>query len=251
MLKISDKPFKDIGNNNSEFNRNVVVTLSDPYYITPSTIQVDIIQITNKSSIQSMTWTVLPSGPDELTIEQNSVFFEEVYYFEGMVLQLSVLLKNGEYQYYHVPVILDEIPPFEAACSHYGDYLNFRTDAPEIRLQVNGVNLGYISLMVVNQNDILYSGNGIEIRYDTPLTGGYPHLLVVFSTSSSSEHTPNTIEFFIAEEDYYSVTTSLSNFPFVFDSEEEYYTDEVDISNLGYNTNGYFIADNCCFTTGK
>lgn len=247
MLKISDKPFKDIGNNNSEFNRNVVVTLSDPYYITPSTIQVDIIQITNKSSIQSMTWTVLPSGPDELTIEQNSVFFEEVYYFEGMVLQLSVLLKNGEYQYYHVPVILDEIPPFEAACSHYGNYLNFATDATEIRLQVNGVNLGYISLMVANQNDILYSGNGIEIIYDTPLTGGYPHTLVVFPTSSSSEHTPNTIEFFTAEEDQYSVTTSLSNFPFVFDGED--YTDEVDISNLAYNTNGYFIADNCCFTT--
>ena len=243
MLKISDKPFKDIGNNNSEFNRNVVVTLSDPYYITPSIIQVDIIQITNKSSIQSMTWTVLPSGPDELTIEQNSVFFEEVYYFEGMVLQLSVLLKNGEYQYYHIPVILDEIPPFEAACSHYGDYLGIYTSAPQIRLVVNGVNLGFFYFTSVTPGDILYSGNGIEIGY-TFLGDSQPHTLGITSNSSSSEHTPNTIEFFTGE-DSYSVRTSLSNFPFV---EDEGHTKEVDISNLGYNTNGYFIADNCCFS---
>lgn len=246
MLKINDLPLKSI--NNSGLNGNVVVTLSSPYFISPSTIQVDILQITNKSSIQSMSWSVMPvpevSLP-ALTIEQNSVSFESAYYFAGMVLQLSVLLKTGEYQYYHIPVILDEIPPFEAACAHFGDYLEFHTNASGIRLEVNGVNLGDISLMFAEQDDIIYDGNGIQIKYYYSLIGVYNHILAITSTSSSSEYTPNTIEFFTGE-DSYSVHTSLSNFPFIFN--EGHYTNEVDLSNLGYDTNGYFIADNCCFS---
>lgn len=256
-LKINDKPFKDIGTSKSNtpntpdpgVDPNVVVTLSDPYYSTPSTIQVDILQITNKSSIQSMSWSVVPAGEEvlpELVVTQNSVSFEEAYYFEGMVLQLSVLLKNGQYQYYYVPVDLEGIPPFEAACEHSGDYLNFYTNASSVRLVVNGVNLGDIAMVPSRNTDELYTDGTINIVYS--YIGDYEvysHSIDIQSVSNESSSTPVTIEFFTGE-DYYSVRTDLSNFPFIFDGDG--YTTEVDISNLGYDTNGYFIANNCCFS---
>ena len=245
MLKISDKPFKDIGNNNSEFNRNVVVTLSDPYYITPSTIQVDIIQITNKSSIQSMTWTVLPSGPDELTIEQNSVFFEEVYYFEGMVLQLSVLLKNGEYQYYYVPVDLEGIPPFEAVCEHEGGYLEIHTNQTTVRFDIDGVSTGDLDLIGLNDADLLYEDSTIMLKYYSSLSGVYSNIISIVGNSSNSSYTSKSIKFYPGDEDPYAVYTTLSNFPFIFD---EGFTTEVDLSSLPYDYSEYFLATNCCFS---
>ena len=245
MLKISDKPFKDIGNNNSEFNRNVVVTLSDPYYITPSTIQVDIIQITNKSSIQSMTWTVLPSGPDELTIEQNSVFFEEVYYFEGMVLQLSVLLKNGEYQYYYVPVDLEGIPPFESACEHEGGYLEIYTNQTTVRFDIDGISTGDLDLIGLNDADLLYEDSTIMLKYYSSLSGVYSNIISIVGNSSNSSYTSKSIKFYPGDEDPYAVYTTLSNFPFIFD---EGFTTEVDLSSLPYDYSEYFLATNCCFS---
>lgn len=249
MLKINDLPLKSI--NTSGFNGNVVVTLSSPYFISPSTIQVDILQITNKSSIQSMSWSVMPAYEEvlpELIVTQNSVSFEEAYYFGGMVLQLSVLLKNGQYQYYYVPVDLEGIPPFEAACEHCcGDFLSFYTSAPTVRLVVNGVNLGDISLTAAGYGDIIYQNDSIVITY-SEITNDfeYIHWLYITSNSPSSDYTPNTIEFFPMVDSSYSIFTSLSNFPMTTEEVNPYVYD-VDLSNLGYDATNYFIAANCCF----
>lgn len=246
MLKINDLPLKSI--NNSGFNGNVVVTLSSPYFISPSTIQVDITQITNKSSIQSMSWSVMPAYEEvlpELVVTQNSVSFEEAYYFGGMVLQLSILLKNGQYQYYYVPVDLEGIPPFEAACEHSGEYLEIMTNSTGVRFEINGENTGDISLTgEIGYGTLLYSNGTIDILYYDSYDGEYSKILNIHSGSYASEYTPTTIKFYPNGYSYV-VFTDLSNFPLVFDGDG--YTTEVDISNLGYDTNGYFIANNCCF----
>ena len=197
MLKINDLPLKSI--NTSGFNGNVVVTLSSPYFISPSTIQVDILQITNKSSIQSMSWSVMPAYEEvlpELVVTQNSVSFEEAYYFGGMVLQLSVLLKNGQYQYYYVPIDLEGIPHFESACSHSGTYLSFQTNASSVRLVVDGVNLGDIPMEALRGGDELYSNGTINIVYYYGSDNNvYSHVIDIESTSYESSSTPVTIKF--------------------------------------------------------
>lgn len=247
MFKIADKPFfKEL----KEFvssDAQVSINLSDPYYSDPFNIKINILQITNESSIRSMSWSVMPAYEEvlpELVVTQNSVSFEKAYYFGGMVLQLSVLLKNGQYQYYYVPVDLEGIPPFEAACEHSGEYLEIMTNSTGVRFEINGENTGDISLTgEIGYGTLLYSNGTIDILYYDS-DGEYSKILNIHSGSYSSEYTPTTIKFYPNGYSYV-VFTDLSNFPLVFDGDG--YTTEVDISNLGYDANGYFIANNCCF----
>lgn len=247
MLKINDLPLKSI--NTSGFNGNVVVTLSSPYFISPSTIQVGILQITNKSSIQSMNWFVMPAYEEvlpELAVTQNSVSFEEAYYFGGMVLQLSVLLKNGQYQYYYVPVDLEGIPPFEAACEHSGNWLSFNTFSSRVTVEVDNSSIGEIIFDDLSLYSEVYTDDAIRIQYYYDEDNGLNTLTVRSNFTYTSFYTPKTIKFIpLSTEDLYSISTDLSNFPFIFDGDG--YTDTVDLSSLPYNTNEYFIANNCCF----
>ena len=246
MLKINDLPLKSI--NTSGFNGNVVVTLSSPYFISPSTIQVDILQITNKSSIQSMSWSVMPAYEEvlpELIVTQNSVSFEEAYYFGGMVLQLSVLLKNGQYQYYYVPVDLEGIPPFESACEHEGGYLEIYTNQTTVRFDIDGISTGDLDLIGLNDADLLYEDSTIMLKYYSSLSGVYSNIISIVGNSSNSSYTSKSIKFYPGDEDPYAVYTTLSNFPFIFD---EGFTTEVDLSSLPYDYSEYFLATNCCFS---
>lgn len=246
MLKINDLPLKSI--NTSGFNGNVVVTLSFPYFISPSTIQVNITQITNKSSIQSMSWSVMPAYEEvlpELIVTQNSVSFEEAYYFGGMVLQLSVLLKNGQYQYYYVPVDLEGIPPFESACEHEGGYLEIHTNQTTVRFDIDGISTGDLDLIGLNDADLLYEDSTIMLKYYSSLSGVYSNIISIVGNSSNSSYTSKSIKFYPGDEDPYAVYTTLSNFPFIFD---EGFTTEVDLSSLPYDYSEYFLATNCCFS---
>jgi hypothetical protein len=255
MLKINDRPFKANGNvTHINFDRNddVVVTLSDPYFITPAVIQVDILQITNKSSIQSMSWSVMPAYEEvlpELVVTQNSVSFEEAYYFGGMVLQLSVLLKNGQYQYYYVPVDLEGIPPFESACEHEGGYLEIHTNQTTVRFDIDGISTGDLDLIGLSGDaDLLYEDSTIMLKYYSSLYGVYSNIISIVSNSSNSSYVSKSIKFYPGDEDSYAVYTTLSNFPFIFD---EGFTTEVDLSSLPYDYSEYFLATNCCFSQSE
>lgn len=249
MLKINvnDLPLKSI--NTSGFNGNVVVTLSSPYFISPSTIQVGILQISNPNLVAGVSWRILPIPETELpqlNTTTNSVSFVADYNIPSLVVELTVTLKDGSFQYYHVPVVIDDVPPFESACEHDGTYLEIHTNQNTVRFDIDGISTGNLDLIGLSGDaDLLYEDSTIMLKYYSSLSGVYSNIISIESNSSNSNYTSKSIKFYPGDEDPYAVRTDLSNFPFIFD---EGFTTEIDLSSLPYDYSEYFLATNCCFS---
>lgn len=248
MFKITDKPFfrdlQQVVNPDTQ----VTIILSDPYFYDPVNIRIRVVSIINEQLIDSFTWEALSTSEDVPVLENgdNTGVNITSYCPEGTIIKLTVRLKNGSFQYYMIPVATDNVPVFTSACEHSGIELSFNTFAPRVTVEIDNISIGEIIFDDLSLYTEVYADDAIQILYYYDENNGLNTLTIRNSFSPTATYTPKTIKFIpLSTEDWYSISTNLSNFPFIFDGDG--YTNMVDLSNLPYNTNEYFIANNCCF----
>lgn len=249
MLKIADKPFfKEL----KEFvssDAQVSINLSDPYFYDPVNIRIRVVSIVNEQLISSFTWEALNNsedGPPALENGDNTGVNITSYCPAGTLIKLTVRLKNGSFQYYTIPVATDDVPEFISPCEHSGTELSFNTFSSRVTVEVDNISIGEIIFDDLLLYSEVYTDDAIQILYYYEENNGLNTLTIRSNFSHTSIYTPKTIKFIpLSTEDSYDITTNLSNFPFVFDGDG--YTTQIDLNSLPYDTNEYFIANNCCF----